>query len=193
MVDELVAVLQRSLGPRKAGPLFRRRRFETAESIGCHENTAVAMENESKKRVLELECTGQQLLREEIQSISDRIWRKNGILKNEQIRREYLRVCRKACIAESTSPKSLRHLFATRLQSANTDPLIRMELMGHAFRNDGSAPGLGMTARYTHTRPELRFGQLQLALEDSPAMDVARNRIKRELLQGNRRNSYQIV
>ena len=52
---------------------------------------------------------------------------------------------------ESTCPKSWRHTFATLLQDANVDPLIRQQVMGHKPTLTG---GLGMTANYTHTRPE---------------------------------------
>jgi hypothetical protein len=42
-------------------------------------------------------------------------------------------------------------MFATSLQEANVDPLIRQELMGHStrLRNTG---GLGMTTVYIHLK-----------------------------------------
>ena len=36
-------------------------------------------------------------------------------------------------LKEVTAPKTLRHTFATILQDGNVDPLIRNELMGHAY------------------------------------------------------------
>src|SRR4051794_9950434 len=74
--------------------------------------------------------------------------------------------------ATATAPKLLRHQFATHLQDANVDPLIRNELMGHS-RGSAKGSGLGMTAVYTHTRPETRRGQLEAALEGRPALEVA--------------------
>lgn len=51
-----------------------------------------------------------------------------------------------------TAPKTLRHTFATMLQDATVDPLIRNELMGHAPGYGGiSEIALGMTSVYTHT------------------------------------------
>ena len=71
---------------------------------------------------------------------------------------------------EITAPKTLRHTFATCLQDANVDPLIRNELMGHApsYAAFGGL-GLGMTAVYTHTRPETKRQQLEGALKMRPA------------------------
>jgi hypothetical protein len=59
----------------------------------------------------------------------------------------------------------LRHTFATILQDANVDPLIRNELMGHVPAiSPAPGAGLGMTAVYTHTRPETKRRQLENAL-----------------------------
>jgi integrase len=66
---------------------------------------------------------------------------------------------------ESTCPKSWRHTFATLLQDANVDPLIRQQVMGHKPTMNG---GLGMTANYTHTRPQTRREQVERALRRWP-------------------------
>lgn len=58
-------------------------------------------------------------------------------------------------------PKSWRHSFATLLQDANVDPLIRQQTLGHKPTN-GS--GLGMTANYTHIRGESHREQIERAL-----------------------------
>ena len=52
------------------------------------------------------------------------------------------------------------------MQDANIDPLIRNELLGH------SPGGLGMTTRYTQTRPETKRNQLlaMLAIQESTAV-----------------------
>src|SRR5439155_9315226 len=71
-------------------------------------------------------------------------------------------------------PKALRHGFATALQDANVDPLVRNALMGHAS-GIGQRPGagLGMTAVYTHTRPETVRRQLEAAMDPRPAVAAA--------------------
>ena len=81
---------------------------------------------------------------------------------------------------EVTAPKTLRHSFATSLQDANVDPLIRNELMGHS---PGCVSGLGgtlgMTAIYTHTRPETKRRQLEDALRARPAAAIAKTWLAR--------------
>jgi hypothetical protein len=68
-----------------------------------------------------------------------------------------------------TAPKLFRHQFATALQEGRVDPLIRNLLMGHApavERTPGH--GLGMTAVYTHSRPETCRQQLEAAPAGRP-------------------------
>jgi integrase len=66
---------------------------------------------------------------------------------------------------ESTCPKSWRHSFATLMQEANVDPLIRQTVMGHS---PASAGGLGMTANYTHSRAATVRVQIEQALRTWP-------------------------
>lgn len=76
-----------------------------------------------------------------------------------------MRLTRRIGLPNVTAPKLLRHQFATSLQEANVDPLIRNLLMGHASAGERSAGhGPGMTAVYTHTRPETIRKQLEGAL-----------------------------
>ena len=55
--------------------------------------------------------------------------------------------------------------FATLLQDANVDPLIRRQVMGHKLTNSTK---LRMTADYTHTRPETLCRQGEQALRRWP-------------------------
>ena len=104
------------------------------------------------------------------------VWRDLGTLRTDWIRTEFMRVTRAIDCGEITAPKTLRHTFATILQDANVDPLVRNELMGHApsaagnlsGSGHGSTQGLGMTAIYTHTRPETKRRQLEAAFADRP-------------------------
>jgi site-specific recombinase XerD len=80
-----------------------------------------------------------------------------------------------------TAPKTLRHTFATILQDANVDPLIRNELMGHApMASIGGVIGLGMTAHYTHSRPETKRQQLERAMLGHPAIKCAEEWLARK-------------
>ncbi len=86
-------------------------------------------------------------------------------------RMEFIHVAQKVGLSHLTMPKVLRHQFATALQDGRVDPLIRNQLMGHAPADQARpGAGLGMTAVYTHSRPETVRGQLELALRNRPAL-----------------------
>jgi len=69
----------------------------------------------------------------------------------------------------------LRRNLATLLQDANVDPLIRQQTLGH---RPASGAGLGMTASYTHTRPETQREQIERALRRWPeSLRIATERI----------------
>ena len=108
------------------------------------------------------------------------MWRDAGAIKIERLRIEFIRVCRRIGAEHLTAPKMLRHLFATGLQDANVDPLIRNELMGHVPAAHAGGSSLGMTASYTHTRPETRRRQLQVALQNRPATAMANRWLERQ-------------
>lgn len=93
------------------------------------------------------------------------LWRDLGAVKTDRIRIEFAKICRQLGMGKVATPKMLRHLFATSLQDANVDPLIRNELMGHKPARDARGAGLGMTAVYTHTRPETMREQLCASVE----------------------------
>jgi integrase len=92
--------------------------------------------------------------RTEDAALAKKLWWDAGTAKADKadkIRQVFGRVTTAIGHADSTCPKSWRHTFATLLQDANVDPLIRQQVMGHKPTLQG---GLGMTANYTHTRPE---------------------------------------
>jgi hypothetical protein len=96
------------------------------------------------------------------------LWWDTGAMREERLRLEFMKVTAKIGLSCVTMPKVLRHLFATSLQDGNVDPLIRNQLMGHTFAVAGG--GLGMTAVYTHSRPETVRRQLETALAVRPAV-----------------------
>ena len=118
---------------------------------------------------------GRPLSRAERAGLARGLWRDLGAVKGDRVRVEFMRLTRSIGLPGCTAPKVLRHLFATALQEGRVDPLIRNELMGHVAAGERTAGhGLGMTAVYTHTRPEHRRRQLELALADRVAVAVAR-------------------
>src|SRR5262249_8966452 len=66
---------------------------------------------------------------------------------------------------QATCPRSWWHNFATLLQDANVDPLIRQQTLGH---NPTSGSGLGRTGNYTYTRPQTQRQQIEQAFRRWP-------------------------
>lgn len=117
---------------------------------------------------------GQALSRDGRRRVACRLWRELGAVREDRVRLEFIRLTEAVGLPGYTAPKLLRHQFATALQEGRVDPLIRNELMGHVAAGVRAAGhGLGMTAVYTHTRPQTRREQLEAALANRPAVAVA--------------------
>lgn len=175
LLPVLVDVLRRQVGQRRSGPVFRRRKFARGCEPPLTGLSAAQLESELADRTTARETSIERSLsrREHLQEARV-LWRDLGAIKTERIRVEFMRLTSKIRLTATTAPKLLRHLFATGLQEANVDPLVRNELMGHSpGGNRGNGTGLGMTATYTHTRPETRRKQLESALLPRAAVQVA--------------------
>ena len=172
LVEELVDVLGIAIGSRTSGPVFLRRRFHDGSKPRLHGQSSEDLVRELVRRVSEAESQRSSALdRTESLTIARGVWRDAGAIKTDRVRNEFMRLTRQIELPQLTAPKSLRHLFATSLQDANVDPLIRCEVMGHSVGRTGG--GLGMTANYTHTRPETKRNQLEAALRQRAALNVA--------------------
>lgn len=169
LMPSLVEVLRTMLGDRRSGPVFRQRRCAEGYQPPLGDRTPVQLEREVAHRA-ERAGSADRL---DFEAAAKTLWRDMGALKEDWIRKEFMRLTGQLGMPEITAPKTLRHTFATCLQDANVDPLIRNELMGHA---PGSAAiggvGLGMTAVYTHTRPETKRSQLKTALSYRPSASI---------------------
>jgi integrase len=163
LIDELITVLWRAIGKRSAGPVFLREKFNLATghlATASRETLARVLGQRIEKAERQ---AGQPLSREERDKIARGVWRDAGAVKADQIRLSFIRTAAAVGLAQATCPKSWRHSFATLLQDANVDPLIRQITLGHA--PVGSAEGaLGMTSVYTHTRPETQRREILRAL-----------------------------
>jgi len=161
LLPEVVSVLRIVIGTRTAGPVFIRKQL-----VG---NSPVLTSN---RRELEQVCDDRRrradgpLSRDAIQKITRHVWWDAGVIKADSVRTSFLRIMEAIGHPEATCPKSWRHSFATLLQDANVDPLIRQQTLGHKPTNGN---GLGMTANYTHTRPETQRQQIEQALRRWPA------------------------
>jgi integrase len=180
LVPVLRDVLHDLVGQRRTGPVFRQRRCDADHRPLLNDFFVKSLEQELLRRVARQEAsTAEALTRAERLQVAQTIWRDLGALKEDWVRIEFKRITKRMGMAEVTAPKTLRHTFATALQDANVDPLIRNQLMGHApaaLCLGGS--GLGMTAVYTHTRPETKRRQLEGALNGRPALLYAQQRLR---------------
>ncbi len=182
LAPELVDVLRAALGGRSNGPIFRRRRFADG-----HGSPLTAFSRDRVEREVVLRCQqheselGRALSRAEQARSARTVWRDMGAVCTETIRKEFGRIMASIGRGDVTAPKTLRHTFATLLQDANVDPLIRNELMGHVpGKSRSPGGGLAMTAVYTHTRPDTKRRQLEDALRQRSALQVAAERLQRQ-------------
>jgi integrase len=178
LVPELVAVLQQVIGSRACGPVFQRRRFAVRGEVPkLNGLTGEALSHEIEQRVSTTErVSGKAISRDQRVRICKTFWVELGAVREDRIRSQFMQLTRRIGLASVTTPKLFRHGFATLLQDANVDPLIRNQLMGHAPSGGvgRSVGGLAMTAVYTHTRPETMRRQLFNALANQTAWSIAK-------------------
>jgi integrase len=170
LIPELVSVLRQHLAGRTTGPVFTRRTWKT-DRMAFDASAVASIERELVRRIGVAETSAKEpLSRVGRQGVAREVWRDLGAVKEDLVRIQFMRLTKKLGWPEQTAPKVFRHQFATMLQEGRVDPLVRNLLMGHATDNARSAGhGLGMTAVYTHTRPETIREQLLMALRDRPA------------------------
>lgn len=171
----LTEVLKRLLGNSQTGPVFRQRRCQDGFAPPLAGLSSAMLEREVLRRIANLERDGgAELTRHQKQAVATKVWRDMGATREDWVRIEFMRVTQSVGLRCVTAPKTFRHTFATVLQDANVDPLIRNELMGHApMSTFGNEAGLGTTGLYTHTRPETKRRQLEIALHDRPSITCA--------------------
>jgi integrase len=117
------------------------------------------------------------------------IWRELGAVDPDRVRTEFIRAARRIGLTDCTPPKVLRHMFATALQDARVDPLIRNLLMGHAPAGVRAAGhGLGMTAVYSHSRPETIRRQLEESLAERAGVAIALKRAESRRVAGGQKS-----
>ncbi|QDU59929.1 site-specific tyrosine recombinase XerC [Planctomycetes bacterium Pan216] len=174
LIPQLVDLLRVVIGERRTGPIFQQRRCSDGYTPPLVDLSPIALERDVVRRADQHPNDD----RNASESAARTVWRDIGALKEDWIRREFMRVAKRMGRPEITAPKMLRHTFATCLQDANVDPLIRNELMGHSPSSTKGANGLGMTAIYTHTRPETKRKQLEDALIYRPAVAMLMDRLK---------------
>ncbi len=133
LVPVLVNVLTVALGGRATGPVFRQRRFANGDEPPLAGRPPQSLEQELSRRICcQEEEAATPPTRQQRLALAQTVWRDLGALKADSIRHEFIPLMRAIGLPEITAPKTMRHTFATMLQDANVDPLVRNELMGHS-------------------------------------------------------------
>ncbi|AMV17362.1 tyrosine-type recombinase/integrase [Planctomyces sp. SH-PL14] len=162
---EVRAVLSRVIGDRGNGLVFRRPRFEDLPSD--RRGSLKELRATFARRLEYSEALKKQpLTRQERARIAKALWAGIGILSPNQIRTSFIRISNGIGLEDATCPKSWRHSFATLLQDANVDPLLRQITLGH--KPAGATGALGMTSIYSHSRPETQAREIERALRTWP-------------------------
>jgi integrase len=174
LIVEVVAVLRRVIGARTTGVVFLRERF-LANCCPMATANRRLLAAERDRRLAAAESTaGAPVTRSVAAQLARTVWRDAGATKADRIRQSFVRIAVRLNLPGATCPKSWRHTFATLLQDANVDPLVRQLTLGHAFTSNGIG-ALGMTSIYTHTRPETQRREIERALRFWPeSLDRAR-------------------
>jgi len=160
LLPEVVTVLRSVIGKRQAGPVFVRERLMSKKPILTGNRQELGRVCEERQR-----AAGGLLSRSAVHKIARRVWWDAGAVKADAVRNSFVRIMHTVGHPEATCPKSWRHSFATLLQDANVDPLIRQITLGHSPTGSN---GLGMTANYTHTRRQTQREQIEGALRRWP-------------------------
>ena len=172
LLPEVVDLLRACIGGRATGPVFLRRRFSLGvSSPSLAGRSVIELEEEVVRRVEAAnDARSDPLDRSDVAKIARSVWRDAGAIKETTVRAEFMKVTAKIGLAHLTCPKDLRHLFATSLQAAAVDPMIRRDVMGHTT--------LEMTSHYTHTQNGTRLHELhRLADVRGDVLQVARQRL----------------
>ena len=163
LIDGLVRVLRCVIGERTDGPVFLRQLYHAKGSVlGTADYDALVKVCRSRLDQLDSDL-GKPPSREEQAAICRGVWRDAGAVRAEAVRKSYIHSTRAIGLPQATCPKSWRHTFATQLQDANVDPLIRQLTLGHKPANDARS-ALGMTACYSHSRMVTRKREIERAL-----------------------------
>jgi len=140
LVSEVIGVLRRVIRDRTHGPVFVRQRFDaTMLPLANADRDMLARALED--RLTDAESQSSSLLTRERQAkIARSVWRDAGIVSTDAVRNSYIRIMQVLGTPHATCPKCWRHTFATLLQDAGVDPLVRQITLGHAPTNSYNRP-----------------------------------------------------
>lgn len=175
LIAEVVHVLRTLVGNRQAGLVILRQSVDS-NNLPLANADSSQLAAIVRRRIADLEVVGHANLdRRAVMGIQQRLWREAGATTADRIRNMMIRIGAMVDLTGLSCPKSWRHTFATLLQDANVDPLIRQQTLGHAAPTAFGTAALGMTTNYTHTRPETQHREIERALRLWPrSLELAR-------------------
>jgi integrase len=185
LLPELGELLRRCIGDRTTGPVFLRRRFLQSAPPQLASRTPDEVAAILRQRIESSSVTDPSQRRTQEARLAKLLWIEMGALKPDRLRKEFMSLTRSIGRTDATAPKLFRHAFATLLQDARVDVLIRNQVMGHAPADGAGrlSGGLGMTGWYTHTKEETYREQICAACEHSSALAVMRDTLQRSCAQ----------
>jgi integrase len=166
LIAEVVAVLRHVIEERTAGPVFLRLKFDTVTAALANRDRLQLAKAFDQRVSQAAAASSRDVSRQERLKIARTVWRDAGALNPNHVRDSFIKVAAHAGLNGATCPKSWRHSFATLLQDANVDPLIRQITLGH--QPAGGKAALGMTSIYSHSRPETQAREIDRALRTWP-------------------------
>jgi integrase len=177
LIEEVARIFQHVIGERCSGIVFLRR------SLGPRNPPVLTAD---RARLAEIACQriqkerrhqGRALSRHEEARVLRSIWMDAGAVPEDLVRQCFIRAAKAAGLS-GTCPKSWRHTFATLMQQANVDLLVRQETLGHRPMAMESSV-LGMTGIYTHTTPQFQRQEIERALRLRPeSLALAQCRVR---------------
>jgi integrase len=168
LISEVVAVLRRVIGSRTEGAVFLREKFDPARPTAVIGGRSL-LANVARHRLTRLQAElGRTASRSEEATCLRTVWRDAGAVDLDRVRASFIATASRAALpSAATCPKSWRHTFATLMQQANVDPLVRQETLGHKPATS-DASTLGMTSVYTHTPPTFQKSEIERAMSFRP-------------------------
>jgi integrase len=160
LIDSLRPVLERAIGGRSAGFVFRNRPFLTGSRQVPDFASPQAFRARAERAVSDLVAQRPDADDRERKRAVIAFGRAAGQTPEKAIRNEFLRLTTAIGCPEFTRVHDLRHLFSTRAQAAGINPILVQEILGHTT--------LEMTRRYTHLGLDSKRAALQVALERGP-------------------------
>lgn len=166
LVGQLIDQLRHVAGERPSGPLFLRTKINNDGGPKIATDR-IGMAKVAALRIMEADkASASPLTRTQLASFHRSVWRDAGAIPVDRVRSSFIRIATRAGLTVTT-PKSWRHTFATLLQEANVDLLVRQETMGHQPTSP-DAGVLGMTGTYTHTQPSFQRSEIERAVQLRP-------------------------